>query len=66
MEIQILNLINQHLHGSEIVNHLAKFISIISDNGYIWLALGLFLMISIDLLMKSLISSKETSLERWK
>lgn len=45
MDIQILNFINDYLHGCDFINQLAKIISIISDNGYIWIALGLFLMI---------------------
>ena len=45
MEIEILNFINNNLHGSGFINQLAKIISVVSDKGYIWIALGLFLMI---------------------
>lgn len=45
MEIEILKYINNNLHGSNFVNYFFKFITLISDNGYIWIALGLILLI---------------------
>ncbi len=42
--MEILNLINQNLHGSNFFNHFFKFISIISDKGLIWIALGIVLL----------------------
>lgn len=45
MEIEILKYINNHLHSSNFFNYFFKVITIISDNGYIWIALGLILLI---------------------
>ena len=45
MEINILNFINDNLHGSGFINQLFKIITILSDKGIIWIALGLFLLI---------------------
>lgn len=42
--MEILNLINQNLHGVDFFNQFFKFISIISDKGLVWIALGAVLL----------------------
>lgn len=41
MELDILKSIHDTMHGSNIINHVMKWISIISDDGLIWLALAI-------------------------
>ena len=45
MDLNILKYISEHMHSSSFFNHFFKIISIISDNGYMWIALALFLLI---------------------
>jgi len=40
MELDILKSIHYNMHGSNFINHLMKWISIISDDGLIWIALA--------------------------
>lgn len=40
MELDILRSINDTMHGSNFINQVMKWISIISDDGLIWLALA--------------------------
>lgn len=40
MELDILRSINNTIHGSNFINQVMKWISIISDDGLIWLALA--------------------------
>jgi len=44
MEINILNWINNNLHGSNIINYIVKYITYLGDAGILWLAIGLVLL----------------------
>lgn len=40
MELELLTWINEHLHGSEFINNLFKFITYLGEFGVIWLVLA--------------------------
>ena len=44
MELEFLNWINQNLHGSNFINYLVKFITILGDAGICWIVLGVILL----------------------
>ncbi len=44
MELDFLIWINQNLHGSNFINYLFKFITILGDTGIVWIALGILLL----------------------
>ena len=44
MELDILKSIHYNMHGSNFINHLMKWISIISDDGLIWLGLAIIFL----------------------
>lgn len=44
MDLNILQWINQNLHGSNFVNNLFKYISYLGEKGIIWIALAVILL----------------------
>ena len=44
MDLQSLVWINDHLHGSKVINQIFRFITYLGEDGIAWLVLGVVLL----------------------